>query len=88
MARRMVPGLPRDALVDRTARLEGLAAHEVPSAQSPAVRGDQAEGEAEDALEPAARRAPGGADLLFRQAGIGLDDEGHPRGAAQGGVGE
>jgi hypothetical protein len=37
MARRVVPGLPRDALVDRAASLEGLAVHEVLSAQSPAA---------------------------------------------------
>jgi hypothetical protein len=40
VARLVVPGLPRDALVDRAASLKGLAVPEVLSAQSPAARGD------------------------------------------------
>ena len=72
VAGRVVPGLPRDALVDRAASLEGLAVPEVLSAQSPAARGDSPLERASDAPRVPDR----GTDPPFRQAGIGLDDEG------------
>jgi hypothetical protein len=70
----VVSGLPRDALVDRAAALEGLAVHD---AQSSAVRAIRREDEPDDAPVPAAPRVPhDAANALFRQAGIGLGDEG------------
>lgn len=42
VAGHVVPRLPRDALVDRAASLEGLAVHEVPCDRSPAGRGRSA----------------------------------------------
>jgi hypothetical protein len=69
----MVPGLPRDALVDRAASLEGLAVHDLSSAQPLAAGGDPPRERASDASGAAAPRAPhGAADPLFRRAGIDL----------------
>jgi hypothetical protein len=73
----MVPGLLRNALVDRAAGLEGrrcLTCHPPDHLAADAIR---REGEADDASGPAAPRVPhDDTDPLFRQAGIGLDDEG------------
>jgi hypothetical protein len=46
VARRVVSGLPRDALVNRATSLEGLAVYEVPSTGSLAARGDSSRGRA------------------------------------------
>jgi hypothetical protein len=54
--------------MDGAAGLEGLAVHEVPSAQSPAARGDSPRERVR--RRPGAYRCPNrDADPLFRQAG-------------------
>ena len=77
VAGHLVPGLPRDALVDRAAGPKGwrcLTCHPPDHLPAEAIR---REGEADGAPGPAAPRAPHGeADPLFRQAGIDLDGEG------------
>jgi hypothetical protein len=72
MAWRVVPSVPRDALVDRAARLERLAVQRCcpPSHLPPeAIRRENEPDEA-----PHARRDD--TDPLFRQAGMRLDNEG------------
>ena len=77
VAGHVVPGLPRDALVDRAARPQGQAMPDVPSAGSLPAEAIRREGEADDAPVPAAPRGPRqDADPLFPQAVIDLDDEG------------
>jgi hypothetical protein len=73
VARRVVPGLPRDALVEPRG-WRCLTCHPPDHLPPEAIR---REGEADDAPGPAASRAPDrDADPLFRQAGMSLDEEG------------